>query len=143
MQQVYDTEETVHAETIAFLKNKYTELVDGHEEWTLRYEKDLESKQKELEYFTEERNKNLVKLQALQARWEEEKAMQRAKIAEEKRLLELEELRMQQERKQNEAAKVIQFFYREHLARVMEKRAAEAGAKKKKGAKKTTKKKKA
>ena len=114
LQKKCDNEEMVHAESKEFLEMQYQKLTKQVEEWNVKFQTEYESKEAELQKLTDDRNANLVQLEALRKRWDDEQAGKRAKIEEKKRLIELEKLRKEETIRQNAAAATIQTQFRLH-----------------------------
>ena len=138
MKDKMESEQTVHNDMVDFLTRKHVELTNLSNEWEDKYTNDLESKDKELERLTSNQARDREILDGLQERWNQLEAEKAAKEAEERRLIELERLKREEEARRHSACIKIQ-----RLGRVYIKKKAEAGgAKKKKSKKKKSKKKK-
>ncbi|KAJ0402865.1 hypothetical protein P43SY_000479 [Pythium insidiosum] len=146
LQEKCNTEHRVHSETVSFLKERHDQLTTElsewtANEWTAKYQQDLQAKQQQLAALRQLKATNAQRLEVFQKRWQEEMAAIQQKEEERKRLLELEALRKEELKAQNTAARIIQVAYRLYHAKKEEKRkAAEAEKKGKKGGKKKGKK---
>merc|ERR1712166_40072 len=129
LQKQKETEETVHGRTAEFLQRKQKNLVEQQAAWEQKYESECNARDAELAQLTTTRDHSNERLVELQQRWE-----LKIKEKEEQRLLELEQLRKEEEERNAQAAAKIQQMYRAHAKAAAEKRAGDE--KKKKGKKK-------
>lgn len=130
-----ELESKVHDDTIAFLRSEQQRLQDRIQEWTLRKDQELETRQGELDRVSEARDVDLRELTALQERHEREQAEEAARVADVARQAELRRLEEQELRRKNTAAVKIQNGFRLFKVRAAEKAAASKATKgKKKGA---------
>eukprot|EP00753_Platysulcus_tardus_P000845 PLAT10746.3.p1 GENE.PLAT10746.3~~PLAT10746.3.p1 ORF type:complete len:613 (+),score=334.17 PLAT10746.3:159-1997(+) len=135
-----EREETVHSETVAFLKRKQEKLVMESARWSEKYATDVEEKEEAFRALNAARERDLARLEELQKRWDEDMARQAAKEAEEQRQRELEELRKKELARQKAAVLVIEAAYLEYRARKAEEAAKKRASKKKRKGKKKKKK---
>merc|ERR1712086_940643 len=122
-----ETEETVHRRTAAFLQRKQKDLVEQQAQWEQKYESECNARDAELAQLTTTRDRSNERLVELK-----------------QRLLELEQLRKEEEERNAQAAAKIQQMYRAHAKAAAEERAQDEknkkGKKKKGGGKKKKKK---
>merc|ERR1712070_526804 len=126
-----ETEETVHKRTATFLQRKQKDLIEQQAQWESKYESECNARDAELAQLTTTRDRSFERLTEVQQRWEKEKEAQR--------LIELEQLRKEEEERTAQAAAKIQQMYRPHAKAAAEKRAQDEKnkkGKKKKGGKK-------
>jgi IQ domain-containing protein G len=130
LQEKMEGEQTVHNDMVDFLSRKHVELNALSLEWEEKYANDLELKTKEFEKLTSNRERDQEILKGLQERWDQLEAEKAAKEAEERRLVELERLKREEEARRHASCIKIQ-----RAARVYLKKKAESGGGKKKGKK--------
>jgi hypothetical protein len=86
-----ETENVVHQETMGFLEECHKTLEEKAEAWENKHMADTEGKDKEYKLLTADRERDLNTLNGLQERDEQRNAAEMARLAEERRLAELED----------------------------------------------------
>ena len=116
-----------------FLNNQQEKLTNECIFWNEKFSTDTEALKNNLQELTEERDHNLVRLEALQTRWDNDEACAKAKVDEARRCAELEQLRIEEDARQNNAACVIQGQFKRNQATSEKKKPAKKEKAKKAG----------
>jgi len=132
LKRLKDVEVTVHAETMGFLQRKQAKLLQEAEEWSDRYSNELEDLDNQLQELQAARNQGLIRLNELQARWDEQEAEKKAREDAIRLEREREEKLVQDEEEFGGAAAKIQRQFKTFAAS----KKKEKGKKKKTGKKK-------
>ncbi|EKX33684.1 hypothetical protein GUITHDRAFT_90679 [Guillardia theta CCMP2712] len=100
-----------------FQRRKLVAMSEKSEAWDHKFEADLAFKTKELENLKEERESDLLRLYELEKRYNQDIAARQAKEDEERRMKELEAMRVAAAEREFRAATLLQCNIRMHLAR--------------------------
>lgn len=104
LQKRLELEAKVHEETAAFLERKHEELQKQTEYWDLKYEQDIEEKERQLEALKSKKANDLMKLSDLKQRYQTVQEL----VLKEKRLAEARAYYKMMQSKRSEAASLIQ-----------------------------------
>ncbi|CAM9654983.1 unnamed protein product [Ascophyllum nodosum] len=131
LERVKQVEVAVHQQTMEFLEKKKQLSQDRLDEWEEKYGEEVEALERTFAELTDERNAMLDKLEGLKERKYHEEQEQRAREEAKRMALRKERERIETERRQNHAAKVIQRLLREFMRRQIASKMKKGGGKKK------------